>query len=132
MAKGLTSKQEAFCEAYVAQDGPKSQSDAYRAAFNCERMKPATIWNKASDLMKVSEVRVRIKELTDEAAQKAVVKLKDHIDELKKLRDQAAAAGQYGAAIKAEMARGKASGLYVERQESSVDAKVSYSWEDEK
>ena len=112
----LTSKQEKFCVEYV-KGGSKSLSDAYRAAYNCEKMKPASINRLASALKDNIKIASRINELTEEAKQKAVVTLKDHLDKLAELRDMASENGQYGAAIKAEIARGKASGLYVDKQE---------------
>ena len=121
----LTPKQEKFCLEYV-KGGRKSLSDAYRAAYNCEQMKPATVNTKACELMKNGKITARINELTEEAKQKAVVTLEAHLNELAKLRDLAADAGQYGAAIKAETARGKASGLYVDKQDvTSSDGSMS-------
>lgn len=113
---GLTAKQEAFCIEYV-KGGSKSFSDAYRAAFSCAHMKPSTINTKASVLAQSGKIRARIHELRAEASREASVTLVDHLRTLETLRDNAAEAGQYSAAVKAEIARGKASGLYVERQE---------------
>ena len=115
---GLTAKQEAFCIEYV-KGGSKSFSDAYRAAFSCAHMKPSTINTKASVLAQNGKIRARIDELRAEASREASVTLVDHLRTLEALRDSAAEAGQYSAAVKAEIARGKASGLYVDRQEIS-------------
>lgn len=127
---GLTAKQEAFCIEYVKR-GSKSFSDAYRAAYNCEKMKPSTINTKASVLAQNGKITARINELRAEARHNAVVTVEEHLRELSRLRDLATEAGQFGAAIKAETARGRVSGLYVEKQESKVDAKVVYSWEND-
>ena len=43
--------------------------------------------------------------------------LETHLEALRALRDKAADAGQYGAAIAAETNRGKAAGLYTEKHE---------------
>lgn len=118
MAEGLNARQEKFCVEYV-NGGSSSYTDAYRAAFNCSRMKPGTVNNKASKLAGEDEVRARIKELQDEAAEKAMVTLVGHLEDLKRLRDEAREARQFNAAITAEIARGKACGLYVERAEVS-------------
>lgn len=56
----LTAKQEAFCQAIA--DG-LSQSDAYRRAYNAEKMKPETVQNNAYNLMQNSEVKARVQEL---------------------------------------------------------------------
>jgi len=118
MAEGLTAKQERFCVEYVS-NGSKSYSDAYRAVFNCSKMKPGTVNNKASKLAAENEIQARIKQLQDEAAERAMVTLVGHLEDLKRLRDEAREARQFNAAINAEIARGKAAGLYVERSEVS-------------
>lgn len=115
---GLTAKQEAFCIEYV-KGGSKSFSDAYRAAYNCEKMKPESVNRKAVELMANGKITARINELRAEASREASVTLADHLRTLETLRVSAAEAGQYSAAVKAEIARGKASGLYVDRQEIS-------------
>ena len=120
MNNGLTSKQEKFCITYVTEGG--SLSDAYRAAYNCEKMKPESVNRKAAELMANGKISAR---------HNAVVTVEEHLRELARLRDLAVETRQYGAAIKAETARGKVSGLYVDRQESRVDARVVYSWEND-
>ena len=60
MAKPLTSKQEQFCRAILA---GKKQSEAYREAYNCQRMSDATVNVEASRLMDQPHVAIRIKEL---------------------------------------------------------------------
>ena len=56
----LTAKQEAFCQAIA--DG-MTQADAYRAAYNAEKMSDKVIWVKASELMANGDVSVRVAEL---------------------------------------------------------------------
>ncbi|MFC4705193.1 MULTISPECIES: hypothetical protein [Paraburkholderia] len=51
------------------------------------------------------------------AVENAQITLESHLAELAALRNAARAARDYGAAIRAEIARGKAAGLYVERLE---------------
>lgn len=121
MAKGLTAKQEKFCVEYV-NGGSKSFSDAYRVAFDCSRMKPASVNRRAFALKEDVKIRARIKELQDEAAELAMVTLAGHLEDLKRIRDEARKAGQFGAAVNAEIYRGKASGLYTERTEVNATA----------
>ena len=64
---GLTAKQEAFCQGVA--DG-LTQADAYRAAYNAEKMKPSTVQVKASELMADGKVAVRVKELKEALAKK--------------------------------------------------------------
>lgn len=56
----LTAKQEAFAQGLANGLG---QADAYRAAYDAENMKDATIYNRAGDLMKNSEITARVAEL---------------------------------------------------------------------
>lgn len=51
--------------------------------------------------------------------------LAGHLQTLGELRDRAIAAGKYGPAIQAEIARGKASGLYVEKVERPGGVEVA-------
>ena len=56
----LTAKQEAFCQGIA--DG-LGQAEAYRAAYDADRMKDSTIYPLASKLMKNSKITARIAEL---------------------------------------------------------------------
>lgn len=56
----LTPKQERFCQEIVK---GKSQSDAYRAAFDAKKMQAKTIHEKASVLMASGKVAARISEI---------------------------------------------------------------------
>lgn len=105
----LTPKKEAFAQAMVT---GVSQSDAYRLAFNVgEGTKAATVHKRASELMADGEVTGRIAELRKPVAEMAQITLKTHLEDLLKLRNMAAKEKQYSAAISAEVARGKASGV---------------------
>lgn len=117
MAKELTAKQEAFCVARAKKG--MSYADAYRAAFDCSKMKPEAIYVEASRLKDNPKVSLRIKKLQDMAAAEAMVTLAGHLEDLKTLRDMAMEKGQLSAAINAEISRGKACGLYVEKAEVS-------------
>lgn len=71
--KELTLKQRRFAEEYVKTD---NASEAYRRAYNAERMKEATIVNNAYKLLKNNEVATIIKELQAKAAEVAEEKFK--------------------------------------------------------
>ena len=60
----------------------------------------------------------RVADLQAVAAGQAVITLESHLHDLKDLRDKACAEGRYSAAISAEIARGRAAGLYVGRIEA--------------
>ena len=121
MAK-LTPKQEQFCLEYVK--GKGTASDAYRAVYDCTRMLPATVNRNAFSLVNNNKVATRIAELRKQAADAAVVTLEGHLNDLKELRDKAAEADQYSAAISAEISRGKAAGLYVEKLQADIRSRV--------
>ena len=110
----LTQKQEKFCLSYIETG---NASEAYRRAYSCENMKYATINNNASKALEHNEIAARIAELRAPAVANAQITLEQHLNDLKRLRDLAEASEKFGPAVQAEMARGKASGLYVDRTE---------------
>jgi phage terminase small subunit len=59
-APTLTAKQEAFCQAIVS---GMSQADAYRKAYNAEKMKPATVQESASRMMADRKIAARVEEI---------------------------------------------------------------------
>ena len=113
MAK-LTAKQEKFCTEYITCG---NASEAYRRAYDCGKMLPQTINSKGWLLLQKDQIRARIDALQKKAADAAVVTLEGHLNDLRALRDAAASAEQYSAAISAEISRGKAAGLYTEKQQ---------------
>ena len=110
----LTPKQEAFALAYLETG---NASEAYRRAYDAEGMKPESINRKAKELIDSGKIAARVEELRAPVREAAQITLKQHLDDLKRLRDLAEASEKYGPAIQAEVARGKASGLYVEKTE---------------
>lgn len=82
----LTAKQERFCE-LVALEG-MTQADAYREAYDCAKMKPETIWARASELMADSKVSGRVESLKAEIAAKTVEKeLWSRVDSITVLKE---------------------------------------------
>lgn len=108
----LTIKQENFCLAYIETG---NASEAYRKAGYSKGMSDKTVNEAASRLLKDSKVIARLEELRNPVVEAAQITLESHLSDLKELRDKAAGEGKYGPAIQAEIARGKASGLHVER-----------------
>ena len=112
---GLTPKREKFAREVAL---GKTQADAYRAAFSAANMAPKTIVEKASRLMADGNVRARVGELTEKAAERVGITLESHLRDLLALRNLAAKEKQMSAAITAEIARGKAAGVVApERRE---------------
>lgn len=111
----LTPKQEAFAQAVAS---GKSQSDAYRAAYTVrESTKPESVNQAASKIMADPKVATRVEELRKPVVEAAQITLASHLQRLKALSAAAEASNQYSAAITAEVARGKASGLYIDKTE---------------
>jgi len=80
----------------------------------------------AKAVMDNVKVSSRIAELRAPAAECAKVTLTDHITTLQRLRNKAETEAKFDAAIKAEMAIGKVSGLYTEKIDlSSRDGTMS-------
>lgn len=111
----LSQQREAFAQAVAS---GLNQSDAYRTAYRVKNTtKPETVNQAASRLMADSKVAARVAELRAPVAKAAQMTLESHLQRLRELSEKAEESGQMSAAITAEVARGKASGLYVERTE---------------
>jgi len=117
----LTAKQEVFAQAVAS---GKSQADAYRAAFNVKpTTKPETVQANASRLMANSMVAARVAEIRAPIVKKAQITLESHLADLMGLRNMAVKAENFGVALSAEIARGKAAGLYVEKVDATVNTR---------
>jgi hypothetical protein len=112
MATKLTAKQENFCVAYLEK---QNAPDAYRVAYITEKMSVAAIKAESYKVLAMPKIKARIDELRAPAVKAAKITLESHLAELEKLRNKAETATDYGAAIRAEVARGKAAGLYVDK-----------------
>jgi len=110
----LTAKQEAFCLSFVESG---NASDAYRKAGYSGGMSDKTVNEAASRLLKNSKVVARIAAIRKPAADAMQMTLEGHLKRLQDLSEIAERRGQMNAAIAAEIARGKASGVHVERTE---------------
>lgn len=117
----MTPKQERFAMEVAS---GKTQADAYRAAFNVKpTTKAESVQQNASRLMANVKVASRVAELRAPIAEKAGITLESHLADLQSLRDRAVELNQIAAAISAEIARGKASGVHVEKSEQTVNTK---------
>jgi phage terminase small subunit len=129
----VTSKQEAFCRAYLETGDADA---AYRRVYAAGAMTAVTIGRKARELLANGKIAARIGLLRDpvvqdvqgaqdvqdaqsvHAMQPGPITLETHLADLKALRDKAEQEGKYGYAIQAEIARGRAFGLYTDKAES--------------
>ncbi len=79
---GLTAKQEEFA---VAVAGGKSQSDAYRQAYDAENMTQSQIWVESSTLAKNQKVADRIAFLRNSVASETILKAADILNETRRM-----------------------------------------------
>ena len=110
----LTERQIKFAELLVYNEGRMSPAECAMEAGYKSRPRQA-----ASELRnpKVSPLVVQyIGELRAEVQEKYGITFEKHLQELSKLRDEATKKGAWSAAINAEVARGKAGGLYIDQK----------------
>ena len=82
----LTTKQELFVQQLVA---GQSQRQAYRRAYNAEKMSDAVVDNKASAIFNKGEVRVRYRELLKQFSNMALWSREQAFNEYEWLKNQA-------------------------------------------
>ena len=114
LPKKLTERQIKFAELLIYNEGRKSPSEcAYEAGYKTRPRQTASELRNP----KIAPLVVKyIGELRAEIQEKYGINFEKHISELAKLRDDAQAKGAWSAAINAEIARGKAGGLYVDQK----------------
>ena len=114
--KHLTPKQIRFAKEFVYNDGSKTQTECAVAAGYGK----SSAHVRASELLnpqKYPLVVRYIRELQSEVDKKYEVTFGRHVKKLADIRDQAIDKGNLTAAVSAEVQRGRAAGLYVERKE---------------
>ena len=113
--KKLTPKQEKFAQAVAS--GTSLKEAAVLAGYSHKNASRAGAFLANNEPL----VQRRIQELQNRGAAKATLTLVNHLENLEKLRDQAVSNNAFGAAVTAEISRGKAAGLYVDRKELTVN-----------
>ena len=123
--KKITPQQEKFAQ-NVAQ-GMKKTDAAKQAGYSEKNAQRAgTILTSDANPI----VQKRIQELQTKAAEKVTLSLGTHLTDLKDIRNGAVRSGAWSAAVGAEVARGRAAGLYVNRHEINVNKVESMSKEE--
>ena len=79
MAKGLTLKQEKFCNKYLECG---NASEAYRFAYDCSKMSDDSVWCNASQLLSDTKVTQRVKELQTELQKASDISKERVLEEL--------------------------------------------------
>tara|TARA_R110000787_G_scaffold33860_1_gene88286 strand:+ start:94 stop:612 length:519 start_codon:yes stop_codon:yes gene_type:complete len=110
----LTEKQIKFAELLIYNEGRMSPAEcAFEAGYKTRPRQAASELRNP----KYSPLVVRyIGELRAEIQEKHGITFEKHLGELAKLRDDARVKGAWAAAINAEVARGKAGGLYIDQK----------------
>ena len=112
----LTPKHKKFCRLYV--QGLSAAKAARQAGFTTNMISSKV---QGSAMIRKNPLVVNhIIELMTNERDRSNVSMGSHLTELSHLRDQAIDSGQLPAAISAEVSRGRAAGLYVERKEVTV------------
>ncbi len=115
LPKKLTEAQVKFANLLVCEEGRKTATQcAIEAGFakDSARQYASLLQNPK----KYPLVVQYIGELRDEWQKKYEVTFANHVSELGKLRDEARQKKAWSAAVNAEVARGKAAGLYIEQK----------------
>ncbi len=109
----LTEKQRKFAYELVTNEGRITATEAAkRASYGSPRERAYELQNPRKHPLVVKYIG----EIRDELQKKYDITFQRHISELAKIRDQAREKGAWSAAVNAEVARGKAGGLYVEQK----------------
>jgi phage terminase small subunit len=106
--KKLTPKQEGFCQDYIKTG---NQSEAYRLNYNSGKMLPASINNKAYELMQNVDITSRIATLQERIAKKFEVTVESLTRELEEDRQLARDLEMPAAAISALSVKARIHGL---------------------
>ena len=113
--KQLTEQQIKFAQLLVTNEGRKTPTEcAIEAGYadGSARVRASELRNPKRFPLVVQYIG----ELRDEYNKKYEVDYSKHIAELGKIRQAALAKGAWSAAVNAEIARGKAAGLYIEQK----------------
>jgi len=122
LPKLLTEQQKKFAELLVYNEGRKTPTECAVESGYAEGSGHV----RASELRNPNKFPLVVKyigELRAEIQQKYEVSFERHITELGRIRQEALAKGAFSAATNAEVARGKAAGLYIE-QRISLTGKI--------
>lgn len=116
----LTAKQEAFAKAIV--EG-KTQSDAYRSAYNVSKMTDKSIWEKASALAADIKVSARIAELRERLASESIMSAQQRLRWLTEIIMNSDAS--MSDKLKAADIMNKMQGEYVQKVQAEVQTETT-------
>lgn len=116
----LTQKQERFVQCII--EG-MSQTEAYKASYNAEKMAHKTIIEKACVLMKDKRIQARLKEIRDKMMSPKIMSANERLEWLTNLikSDEETTADK----LKATDIMNKMQGEYVQKVEADVKNEVT-------
>ena len=115
LPKQLSEQQKKFAELLVYNEGRKTPTECALEAGYAE----GSAHVRASELRNANKYPLVVKyigEIREEIQRKYEITFEKHITELGRIRQEALAKGAFSAATNAEVARGKAAGLYIDRK----------------
>jgi phage terminase small subunit len=122
----LSPRHKKFCQLYI--QGMSGAEAARRSGFTKHKFGAKA---QGSALLRRNPlIRNHIIDLLTRERERSAVSMEAHLTELSRLRDEAADTGQLSSAISAEISRGKAAGLYIEKKEVTVNKIESMSDEE--
>ena len=113
--KQLSEQQKKFAELLVYNEGRKTPTECALEAGYAE----GSAHVRASELRNANKYPLVVKyigEIREEIQRKYEITFEKHITELGRIRQEALSKGAFSAATNAEVARGKAAGLYIEQK----------------
>ena len=113
--KQLSEQQKKFAELLVYNEGRKTPTECALEAGYAE----GSAHVRASELRNANYYPLVVKyigEIREEIQRKYEITFEKHITELGRIREAALSKGAFSAAANAEVARGKAAGLYIEQK----------------
>ena len=113
----LTPKQEKFCQVYIETG---NASEAYRQAYNTEKMKPESVNSKGYQLLQQVQITARLDELRAEHKKRHEITVDTLVAELEEARKMAFETEKAAAAVQATMGKAKLLGLVVDKQETAI------------
>ena len=115
LPKQLSEQQKKFAELLVYNEGRKTPTECALEAGYAE----GSAHVRASELRNANKYPLVVKyigEIREEIQRKYEITFEKHITELGRIRQEALSKGAFSAATNAEVARGKAAGLYIEQK----------------
>ena len=115
LPKQLSEQQKKFAELLVYNEGRKTPTECALEAGYAE----GSAHVRASELRNANKYPLVVKyigEIREEIQRKYEITFEKNITELGRIRQEALAKGAFSAATNAEVARGKAAGLYIEQK----------------